>query len=184
VVVKEVKPTYPEGAKSTKIEGTVVLEAVVKEDGTVGDLHVVRSLDTRYDFNGEALKAAKQWTFKPGTRAGKPVPVVVTIELWFAPPKKYLRSLPPLPWKVEARHAEGCRPGRRITRGINRSARQGRDDKDSHHGPVSLGADRDYRFKGPSGFCRVGFRQSRSRCLYRLVFEYFAARSFEGMATL
>ena len=59
---------------------------VVLEDGTVGDVSVTQSVDSRYDFDGEAVKAAKQWTFKPGTKDGTPVPVYVTIQLLFTPP--------------------------------------------------------------------------------------------------
>ena len=63
------------------------MSVVVREDGTVGEVKVTKSLDTRYDFDGEAVKAAKQWIFEPGKRRGQPVPVYVTIEMYFAPPK-------------------------------------------------------------------------------------------------
>jgi len=51
--------------------------------GTVGDVKVVRSLDANYGLDQEAIKAAKQWVFAPGTRSGEPVPVMVSIELTF-----------------------------------------------------------------------------------------------------
>jgi TonB family protein len=66
-----------------KIQGGVLLECVVQTDGTVGDVRVLRSLDTTYGLDQEAIKAAKQWKFAPGTRNGEPVPVMVTIELTF-----------------------------------------------------------------------------------------------------
>jgi protein TonB len=44
---------------------------------------VTRSLDAEYGLDQEAIAAAKKWKFKPGTRQGKPVPVLVTIELTF-----------------------------------------------------------------------------------------------------
>jgi len=66
-----------------KIQGSVVLECVVQTDGTVGDVRVVRSLDVTYGLDEEAIKAAKQWKFAPGTRNGEPVPVMVSIELTF-----------------------------------------------------------------------------------------------------
>jgi protein TonB len=61
----------------------VQLECVVLPDGTVGDVRVVEPLDQTYGLDDEAISAAKQWRFKPGTKGGKPVPVVVTLEMTF-----------------------------------------------------------------------------------------------------
>ena len=83
VVVREVKPDYTEEAKAARIQGTVWVKCVVQEDGDVGDVQVSRSLDKEYGLDDEAVKAAKQWKFKPGTKDGKPVAVQVTIELTF-----------------------------------------------------------------------------------------------------
>jgi periplasmic protein TonB len=58
--------------------------AVVLSDGTVGDVKVARSLDTKYGLDQQALDAAKQWVFKPGTKDGEPVAVQVSLELTFA----------------------------------------------------------------------------------------------------
>jgi protein TonB len=44
---------------------------------------VSRSLDSTFGLDQEAIKAAKQWLFKPGTKDGKPVAVRVMIELTF-----------------------------------------------------------------------------------------------------
>jgi TonB family protein len=52
-------------------------------DGTVGRVAVVRSLDSTFGLDQEAIKAAKQWRFRPGTRLGEPVSVLITIELAF-----------------------------------------------------------------------------------------------------
>ena len=82
-LVKDIKADYTAEAMRAKIQGAVLLTAVVREDGTVGDISVARSLDTKYGLDAAAVKAAKQWTFKPGMKDGKPVPVFVTIELAF-----------------------------------------------------------------------------------------------------
>jgi TonB family protein len=82
-LLKNVKPQYTADAMRAKIQGGVLLECVVQTDGTVGDVRVIRSLDTTYGLDQEAIKAAKQWKFAPGTRNGEPVPVMVTIELTF-----------------------------------------------------------------------------------------------------
>jgi TonB family protein len=86
-LVKEVKPEYTPEARAAKIQGTVLLATVVREDGAVSDVKVSRSLDAKYGLDEQAVKAAKQWTFTPGMRDGKPVPVMVTIELSFQLPK-------------------------------------------------------------------------------------------------
>ena len=80
-VLHQVKPNYVAAAMEAKIQGGVVLEAVVLADGTVGDVRVTRALDP--DLDKEAVKCVKQWQFTPGTRDGKPVPVQVEIELVF-----------------------------------------------------------------------------------------------------
>jgi TonB family protein len=81
IVVHEVKPQYTAEAKKAKIQGTVTLECVVKTDGTVGEVEVITSLDA--GLEQEAIKAVKQWRFEPGTKDGKPVPVLITLEMTF-----------------------------------------------------------------------------------------------------
>jgi TonB family protein len=82
-VLREAKPQYTADAMRAKVQGTVVLECVVLADGSVGRVDVVRSLDPTFGLDQEAVKAAKQWRFQPGTRFGEPVAVLVTIELTF-----------------------------------------------------------------------------------------------------
>jgi protein TonB len=82
-VLREVKPQYTSDAMRAKVQGVVLLECVVQKDGSVGEVQVVRSLDSTFGLDGEAIKAAKQWRFAPGTRMGEPVPVLITIELTF-----------------------------------------------------------------------------------------------------
>jgi protein TonB len=81
--IKEVKPQYTADAMRAKIQGSVWLEAVVLPDGTVGEVTIIKSLDPVFGLDEEAVKAAKQWRFIPGTRYGQPVPVLVVIELTF-----------------------------------------------------------------------------------------------------
>jgi protein TonB len=83
VLIKEVKPSYTSDAMRAKVQGTVLLECIVRQDGTVTDVRVVRSLDPTFGLDLEAIKAAREWRFRPGTRFGEPVPVLVTIELMF-----------------------------------------------------------------------------------------------------
>lgn len=82
-LIREVKPQYTAQAMRAKIQGTVLLECVVLPDGTVGNIQVRRSLDSTFGLDQEAIKAARQWKFVPGTRLGAPVAVLVTIEIAF-----------------------------------------------------------------------------------------------------
>ena len=82
-VVREVKPEYTPAAMQAKIQGTVWLTAVVLASGDVGDVAVVKSLDTEHGLDQQAVDATRQWKFEPGTKEGKPVSVEVTIEMTF-----------------------------------------------------------------------------------------------------
>lgn len=82
-VVKEVKPQYTAAAMKQKIQGSVWLLCVVGEKGTITDVQVTRSLDTEFGLDQAAIDAARQWTFRPGRKDGKPVAVQITIELTF-----------------------------------------------------------------------------------------------------
>jgi TonB family protein len=82
-LIREVKPQYTADAMRAKIQGVVWLECIVLPDGSVGDVRVTRSLDSTFGLDQEAIRAAKQWRFQPGTRFGEPVPVLISIELSF-----------------------------------------------------------------------------------------------------
>jgi TonB family protein len=82
-VLREVKPAYTSDAMRAKVQGTVLLQCVVRPDGAVSDIQVLRSLDSVFGLDQEAIKAARQWRFAPGTRMGQAVPVQITIELTF-----------------------------------------------------------------------------------------------------
>jgi TonB family protein len=83
VLLREVKPQYTSEAMRAKIQGLVTVEAIVLPDGTVGSVEVIRSLDSVFGLDQEAVKAVRQWRFVPGKRLGQPVPVVVLIEVGF-----------------------------------------------------------------------------------------------------
>ena len=83
VPIHQERPIYTQAAMSARIEGSVLLETIVRADGSVGDVKVVRSLDSQLGLDQEAVKALKLWTWKPGTRGGEPASVAVQIELTF-----------------------------------------------------------------------------------------------------
>jgi protein TonB len=82
-VLHEERPQYTSDAMRAKVQGTVLLECVVRPDGSVGDVQVVRSLDPTFGLDQQAVAAARKWRFAPGTRLGEAVPVQITIELTF-----------------------------------------------------------------------------------------------------
>jgi len=82
-VLREVRPEYTTEAMRARIQGTVHVEVVVLPDGAVGDVTVIKSLDHVFGLDAEAIKAARQWRFVPGTRFGEPVAVAVVLELFF-----------------------------------------------------------------------------------------------------
>jgi len=83
-VLHQVEPTYTTDAIRMRVEGTVVLQAVVRTHGVPADVSVVRSLDQRFGLDQQAVAAVRQWRFAPGERNGRPVPVLVHIAIPFS----------------------------------------------------------------------------------------------------
>jgi len=77
------KPRYTSDAMRARLQGSVLVECVVQLSGICTNARVLRSLDPVFGLDQEAIKAAQEWRFLPGTRLGQPVPVIVTIELDF-----------------------------------------------------------------------------------------------------
>ena len=82
-LLRSVRPNYTAEAMRAKVQGIVRLEGVVMADGSVGDVKITRSLDGVFGLDQEAIKAAKQFRFVPGTRFGEPVAVLVSFEIEF-----------------------------------------------------------------------------------------------------
>jgi periplasmic protein TonB len=75
-------PKYSEEARKAKYQGTVVLQAIITADGRAIDIQVVKG--PGLGLEEKAVEAVKQWRFKPAIGpGGKPVPVVVPIEVTF-----------------------------------------------------------------------------------------------------
>jgi TonB family protein len=82
-LIKEVKPKYTVEALRHRIQGTVWLDVIVKDDGCTSQIRVARSLD-RGGLDEEAVAAVAQWRFEPGRLASAPVDVLVTVMVDFA----------------------------------------------------------------------------------------------------
>jgi protein TonB len=79
-LVHRVEPIYPDLAVHAKIEGVVILEAVVDQEGRVEDARVLRSV--RF-LDSAALEAVRQWRYSPLLLNGKPSRFVVTVTVSF-----------------------------------------------------------------------------------------------------
>jgi TonB family protein len=80
-LVREVRPVYTDDARRQRIEGDVILEIVVRSDGSVGSIRVKRSLGGGLDQR--AIDAVRQWRFNPARRHGTPVDVAVEVAVEF-----------------------------------------------------------------------------------------------------
>jgi TonB family protein len=80
-LLREVKAEYTDEARRKNIRGEVVLEIVVRSDGSVGDVRVIRGLGG--GLESRAIAAVKQWKFAPATRRGQPVDVWVEVAVEF-----------------------------------------------------------------------------------------------------
>ena len=80
-LLKEVRADYTDDARRRAIEGEVELEIVVRQDGSVGDVKIVKRLGAGLDER--AVQAVRQWRFAPARRLGSPVDVVVEVAVEF-----------------------------------------------------------------------------------------------------
>ncbi|PYQ12307.1 MAG: hypothetical protein DMF80_19435 [Acidobacteria bacterium] len=78
--VRDMAPSYPEVAKQARVEGVVVLEAVISPEGRVNNVKVLRGNALLDDA---AVNAVKEWVYSPTLLNGVPVPVVMTVTVSF-----------------------------------------------------------------------------------------------------
>jgi protein TonB len=78
--IVDVTPTYPAIARTARVEGVVILEAVIDASGRVESVHVLRSIPL---LDQAAMDAVRQWKFTPTLLNGTPVPIVMTVTVNF-----------------------------------------------------------------------------------------------------
>jgi TonB family protein len=81
-LLREVKADYTDEGRRRNITGDVVLEIVVRRDGSVGDVHVLQGLGAGLDQR--AVEAVRQWRFDPARRKGVAVDVIVEVAVEFS----------------------------------------------------------------------------------------------------
>jgi protein TonB len=81
MLIYQLKPTYPRLAAQARIQGTVVLQAVIAKDGTVHDLHLISGHPMLVPA---AIEAVRQWRYRPYLLNNEPVEVDTQINVNFA----------------------------------------------------------------------------------------------------
>jgi protein TonB len=80
MLIRKVTPTYPPLARTARVQGTVLLAAIIDKDGSVANLHVISGHPL---LTQAALDAVKQWRYKPYILNGEPVQVDTQVTVNF-----------------------------------------------------------------------------------------------------
>ena len=78
--IGDVRPIYPEIARAARVEGTVIMEAVLDTTGRVTQLRVIKSVA---DAGSGRARRGRQWRYTPSLYGGHPVSVLMTITVRF-----------------------------------------------------------------------------------------------------
>ncbi len=81
VPVEKIDPKYPPELIKEHVDGEVVLYAIIRKDGSVDSIQVVRKLDPQLDRN--AIEALARWKFRPGARDGAAVDLETVVHVPF-----------------------------------------------------------------------------------------------------
>jgi len=82
--LRKIDPKYPPSLINEHVEGEVVLYAVIRRDGSVDSIQLVRGIDEQLDAN--AMNALSQWKFRPAMRQGTPVELEAIVHIPFHAP--------------------------------------------------------------------------------------------------
>ena len=81
VLQSKIEPTYPEAARKARMEGVVILEAIITASGSVEEVKVLKSVNPLLDAS--AVRAVSGWRYKPATLNGRAVRVYLTVTVTF-----------------------------------------------------------------------------------------------------
>ena len=79
----KIDPEYPELARVARLEGNVILQAIIHTDGSVGQIEVLRSNRPNMGFEEAAIEAVQHWRYEPALQNGRPVEVYFTVIVEF-----------------------------------------------------------------------------------------------------
>jgi TonB family protein len=80
IKTKDVKPVFPADAQTAGVQGVVILETIIDDQGTIANARVLRSIPM---LDAAALSAVSQWQFTPTLLNGNPVGVIMTVTVNF-----------------------------------------------------------------------------------------------------
>jgi protein TonB len=80
-VTRQEPPRYPLMARRARVEGRVVLRGVVRRNGRIDEIQILRDLP--YGLGDAALEAVRQWRFRPATYQGETIDVYYTVTVNF-----------------------------------------------------------------------------------------------------
>ena len=80
-LIFKINPTYPPKAKEEGRQGSVLMQAVILKDGTVGSLNLMPGAEP--DLAEASMEAVKQWRYSPTLLNGEPVEVATEIQVNF-----------------------------------------------------------------------------------------------------
>jgi protein TonB len=81
IEISKTQPPYPEAARKARMQGVVILEAIITKQGTVESVRVLRGINPLLD--NAAIRAVQQWRYQPATFNGRAVPVYLTVTVNF-----------------------------------------------------------------------------------------------------
>jgi TonB family protein len=84
VPIRKIDPKYPPSLINEHVEGEVVLYAVIRQDGSIDSIQLVRGLDEQLDAN--AMSALSQWKFLPASKQGVPIDLEAIVHIPFHAP--------------------------------------------------------------------------------------------------
>jgi len=79
--LKKVDPKYPPELRTAHVDGEVVLYAIIRKDGSVDSIQLVKSVDPILDAN--AMEALAQWKFRPAEKNGEPIDLEAVVHIPF-----------------------------------------------------------------------------------------------------
>jgi TonB family protein len=79
--IDRVVPRYPAAARRMNVQGAVVVRGIVRRDGTIDNLEVIKDLPG--GLGDEARRAVSRWRFRPATYRGEPIDVYYTVTVNF-----------------------------------------------------------------------------------------------------
>ncbi len=83
----KVDPKYPPALMSARVQGDVILYAIIRKNGTVDSIQLIKGIEPRLDQN--AMEALARWKFRPAERRGEPVELEAVVTIPFRAAARY-----------------------------------------------------------------------------------------------